>query len=215
MTQAPVNATMRLLLKHYGRLSAYSDTEKTPFRVLVGTVLSARTKDEKTRQAARQLFECYDTPEKLASANESHVKELIKPVGFYNVKAKRVIELSEQLLQDFGGVVPDNMEGLLKLKGVGRKTANCVLNYAFNKSGIAVDSHVAIISRRLGWTKETKPEKVERDLEELVPKKYWVKLNNALVLHGQTICLSLKPKCEKCFLTRQCPYYENVFLNKK
>ena len=150
MKNGKTNASrvMALLIENYGELTAYSGTEKTPFRVLIGTVLSSRTRDEKTHLAAKQLFEYYDTPQKLACAKETHVRELIKPVGFYNVKSKRIIELSKQLLNDFDGIVPDSMEGLLKLKGVGRKTANCVLNYAFQKPGIAVDSHVAIISRR-------------------------------------------------------------------
>ena len=213
--KAPVEKTMDLLLANYGELVAYSGTEKTPFRVLIGTVLSSRTRDEKTSLAAGQLFEYYDTPSKLAKATEGHVRELIKPVGFYNVKAKRVIELSKELLERFGGVVPDNMAELVSLKGVGRKTANCVLNYAFEKPGIAVDSHVAIISKRLGWTKQDKPESVEKDLEALLPKKYWIKVNNALVLHGQQVCISQSPQCQKCFLTKECPYYENVYKVKK
>ncbi len=181
-----------------------------PFRVLIGTILSQRTRDENTTKASENLFSRYRTPSELASANPRTVRKLIRPAGFYNVKTKSIIKVSKQLIREFGGVVPNNMEGLLKLHSVGRKTANCVLVYAYNTPAIPVDTHVHRISNRLGLVSTKKPEDTEAELAKKVPRRYWLNLNDLFVRFGQTTCKPVRPRCESCTLTEVCQYYRNV-----
>jgi endonuclease-3 len=181
-----------------------------PFRVLIGTILSHRTRDENTTKATENLFSKYRTPTQLANADPEAVRRLIRPSGFYNMKTKNIIAASKQLVAEFGGRVPDNEEDLMKLQAVGRKTANCVLVYAFNKPAIPVDTHVHRISNRLGLVKTKKPEETEAALMRLVPKRYWLDLNDLFVRFGQTTCKPIGPRCESCRLTRSCDYYRKV-----
>lgn len=186
-----------------------------PFKILIGTILSHRTRDEKTTEAVEKLFSIYRTPEQLVKAKVNDVRELIKGVGFYNVKAKNIIYVAKQLVEQFGGKVPDNIEDLLKLRSVGRKTANCVLVYGFNKPAIPVDTHVHRISNRLGIVKTEKPEHTETELMKRIPQAYWTRINDTFVRFGQTICRPLKPRCEICLLQDSCNYYrENVTSDK-
>jgi len=183
----------------------YSHTCRDPFYMLISTVLSQRTRDEVTLPATRRLFKVFDTPQKLAEADVGDIQALIKDVGFYRVKAQRIIDISQIILHDHGGLVPDSMNELLKLPGVGRKTANCVLGYAFEKDVIAVDTHVHRISNRLGLVKTSGPDETEKELEKVVPKQAWKDINGLMVLFGQNVCRPMSPRCEECRLNDICP----------
>jgi len=185
-----------------------------PFRILISTILSHRTRDENTARATENLFSVYKTPEQLANADSSVVRRLIRPSGFYNMKARNIIRVSKQLVEEFGGKVPDNEEDLLKLHSVGRKTANCVLVYAFHSPAIPVDTHVHRISNRLGLVRTKKPEETEAALVKTVPKRYWLELNDLFVRFGQTTCKPIGPHCWSCTLTGSCEYYRTVYAPK-
>ena len=196
-------------------LAQLKDVEKgDPFRVLISTILSQRTRDENTTLASENLFSRYKNPKELSRAKTSDVKNLIRRAGFYNVKARSIIRVSKQLLDDFGGKVPDTIDDLLKLHSVGRKTANCVLVYGFDKPAIPVDTHVHRISNRLGLVYTRSPEETEARLVESVPKRYWLDLNDLFVRFGQTICKPIGPKCLSCTLKEECPYYNTVVAPK-
>jgi len=186
-----------------------------PFRILIGTILSHRTRDENTTKATENLFSRYKTPSQLANASPAAVRRLIRPSGFYNMKTKNIMMASRQLVDQFGGQVPDNEEDLLKLRAVGRKTANCVLVYAFNKPAIPVDTHVHRISNRLGLVRTKKPEDTERELVRTVPRRYWLELNDLFVRFGQTTCKPIGPRCSTCSLTSVCEYYKTVVAPKR
>ena len=175
------------------------------FRILIGTILSHRTKDERTERASNALLGKYATPQALSKAPLGVVRRLIKPVGFYNAKARYVVECSRELVERFGGVVPDNVEELVTLTGVGRKTAGCVVAYAFGKPAIPVDSHVHQVSNRLGFVETKTPRQTEQELELLLPKPLWKDVNEALVVHGQNICVPISPHCSVCLLRKECP----------
>jgi endonuclease-3 len=196
------------------RATALAELKSTedgdPFKILIGTVLSHRTRDESTAKASERLFSVYHTPKELAEADEAKVKELIRSVGFYNVKAKNVIRVARQVVDDFTGVVPDDLESLLTLHAVGRKTANCVLVYGFNKPAIPVDTHVHRIANRLGLVATETPEETELELAKKVPRRYWLELNEMFVRFGQTVCKPVGPRCESCDLRRGCKYYNDV-----
>ena len=185
-----------------------------PFRILIGTILSHRTKDENTTRATENLFSRYKTPLELAQADPAVVRGLIRPSGFYNMKTKNIMVAARQLVDEFDGAVPDNEEDLLKLRAVGRKTANCVLVYAFNKPAIPVDTHVHRISNRLGLVKTKKPEETEAALVKSVPRRYWLELNDLFVRFGQTTCRPIGPRCGECSLTATCDYYRTVVAPK-
>jgi endonuclease-3 len=185
-----------------------------PFRVLISTILSHRTRDENTTRATENLFSVYRTPEELARADPGVVRKLIKPSGFYNMKTKNIMKAARQVAEEFGGRVPDNEEDLLKIHSVGRKTANCVLVYAFNKPAIPVDTHVHRISNRLGLVKTKKPEETEAALVRSVPKRYWLELNDLFVRFGQTTCKPVGPHCGTCTLAPSCLYYRTVYAPK-
>jgi len=188
--------------------------EGDPFRILIGTILSQRTRDENTARAVENLFSRYKTPQQLASARPSTVRRLIRPSGFYNVKTRNIINVSRQLLDSFGGRVPSTMDELLTLHSVGRKTANCVLVYAFNQPAIPVDTHVHRISNRLGLVNTKKPEETEIALTGSVPRRYWLELNDLFVRFGQTTCKPIGPRCGDCSLTSACKYYRTVVSKK-
>ena len=203
--RARVGLVLKRLREKYGSLKAFSGSTKTPFECLFGTMLSTRTRDEQTEKAARNLFSRFNSLEKLANASLKEIRELIKPVGFYKTKARNVKKTARMLLRDYGGRIPDSMDELLKLPGVGRKVAGCVLVYAFGKPRIPVDTHVFRLSHRLGWSKAKTIEKTEVELERLISKRDWIDVNNLLVLHGQQTCKPLKPLCPQCILKNVCP----------
>lgn len=174
------------------------------FRILISTVLSSRTKDEVTAKASEKLFSKAPDPQKLSRLPEIEIRELIYPVGFYRIKAKNIKNIAKILLKKYNGLVPDNMNDLIKLPGVGRKTANLVLGIAFDIDSITVDTHVHRISNRLGIVKTTKPGETEQDLQIILPKKYWISFNTYLVLHGQSICKPISPLCSQCKIISFC-----------
>lgn len=182
-----------------------------PFKVLVTTVISQRNRDESTARAAEKLFSNYETVRALAGANVKDVEQLLKNIGLYRQKSKRIIAVSKIISEKYGNKVPDDIDELLQLPGVGRKTANCVLVYAFKQPAIPVDIHVHRISNRLGLVKTKTPEQTEKQLTRIIPKKYWVEINELLVKHGQNICKPLKPQCLKCPVTEHCNYYKTVY----
>jgi endonuclease-3 len=181
-----------------------------PFKILIGTILSARTRDENTTKAVASLFREFKDAKELAAANTSEIRAIIRCVGFYNIKANTIKKVSKLIVEKFNGSVPRNIEDLLELPGVGRKTANCVLVYGFNKAAIPVDIHVHRISNRLGLVNTKTPEQTEADLSFVVDRKHWLKINHTFVIYGQNICTPIKPKCKLCDLKDICKFYKNV-----
>jgi endonuclease-3 len=187
----------------------------SPFKILIGTVLSARTKDENTTKAVKGLFKVYNTPQKLANAKVKDVEKIIKSVGFYHVKSRRIIEVANIILTKYHGKVPADIDKLVEIPGVGRKTANCVLVYAFEKPAIPVDTHVHRISNRLGLVDTKMPEDTEMELRKNVPKKYWLAINNTFVMYGQNICKPISPMCGVCKIRNSCNYFKKKSLEGK
>ena len=180
-----------------------------PFSILIGTILSARTKDESTTKVVKALFLKYKNAKELANAKLKDVEKIIKPIGFYHVKSKRIIEVSQIIYSQYKGIVPDDLDTLVKLPGVGRKTANCVLVYAYEKPAIPVDIHVHRISNRLGLVDTKTPEDTEQELMKKIPKKYWIEINDIFVMYGQNICKPINPMCDVCKIKRNCKYYNS------
>lgn len=180
--------------------------DRDPYRVLIRTILSQRTRDENTDQATNKLFSKYKDIYEVADAPIEEIEKLVKSAGFYRVKSARIKEVSRILIDQYGGEVPDNMKELLELPGVGRKTANCVLVFAFEKAAIPVDTHVHRISNRWGLVNTKTPEETELELSKIVPKNLWILLNDLMVQFGQTICKPTSPQCEICPLTDLCDY---------
>jgi len=195
-------------LKEKSLIQKFVDEKFTPFQVLVATILSARTRDEQSEKISRKLFKKVRMPHDLLKFDEEQLAREIYPIGFYRTKAKNLIKLAKILVEEYDGRVPDKMEELLKLPGVGRKTANIVLAYAFNKPAIAVDTHVHRIFNRWGFLKTKKPEETEMELRKKLPKKLWRKVNNLLVNFGKNICKPIRPLCDKCPLNSLCPFPE-------
>lgn len=189
-------------LKHY---YSYTERQRDPFTVLISTILSQRTKDENTAKASQALFSKFDTPEKLAHADVAEVESLIKPSGFYHVKAERIKAVAYQILHRYGGRVPSTAEDLLSLPGVGRKTANCVLVYSFGIPAIPVDTHVHRTANRLALVSTTTPEETEYELMKIFSKKDWIPINHVLVSLGKEFCRPQTPFCHQCLLTDVCP----------
>lgn len=178
--------------------------KKDPFRVLVATIISARTKDEVTGAAAERLFALADSPKGVAELDVQTIAEAIRPANFYPTKARRIKEIATRLVRDFHGQVPNDLEALLTLPGVGRKTANLVLTEGFGLPGICVDTHVHRILNRLGLVRTRSPLETEHALRESLPQKYWAKINALLVSFGQNICRPQSPYCSKCPLNEMC-----------
>ncbi len=199
-----VRKVIRILKK------TYPDAEcallhKDPFQLLVATILSAQCTDERVNKVTPRLFAQYPTAERLAQAKQKDVERIIQSLGFFRSKAKSLIGMAQGLVREFGGNVPRDLESLISLPGVGRKTANVVLGTAFGMaSGIVVDTHVKRITRLLGLTKSETPEAIERDLMKIVPKKEWVNFSHRLIHHGRRICIARRPKCRECPLLSVC-----------
>jgi len=192
-------------IKGEAYVTKISKKDKDPFKVLVSTVLSSRTKDEITEEASERLFSVVKKPEDILKLSLSRLENLIYPVGFYKVKARRLKELSDYLIKKYDGKVPDDLEELLKLPGVGRKTANLVITLAFNKYGICVDTHVHRIVNRWGYVRTKSPVETEVALRKKLPKKYWKKINNLLVVFGKSVCKPVRPMCSSCAISNYCP----------
>jgi endonuclease-3 len=179
---------------------------ETPIQILVATILSAQCTDERVNRLTPALFKKYPTARSFAGADRAELELDVRPTGFFRNKAKSIVGAARMIVENFGGRVPDTMAELLTLPGVARKTANIVLSSVYGKAeGIAVDTHVKRLSGRLGLSAQTDPEKIERDLMALVPKKYWLEFNYLLVNHGRSVCQARKPKCPVCVLKALCP----------
>jgi endonuclease-3 len=179
---------------------------ETPLQLLMATILSAQCTDKRVNMVTPSLFKRFPTAQALADAQQEELEEMIKSTGFFRNKSKSLIGLGKALVERHGGAVPDSMETLVKLPGVGRKTANVILGNAFGKNeGVVVDTHVGRLSLRLGLTRETDPVKVERELMPLIPREDWTMLAHVLVFHGRRICYARTPKCEICVLSEICP----------
>ena len=170
----------------------------TPLESLVAAILSARSTDRKVNQVTPVLFAQYRAAGDYAAADQAELERLIEPTGFYRAKAETLISLGQALCDRFGGAVPDTLEELVTLPGVGRKTANLVLGAAFGKPGITVDTHVARLARRFGWTAHTDPDKIERDVAALLPQREWTAASNRVIWHGRRVCHARKPACGAC-----------------
>lgn len=185
---------------------------ENPLQILVATILAAQCTDEKVNQITPYLFQKYPSPADFVSADQAELEEEIRPTGFFRNKAKSIINASKKIVEDFEGVVPDNMEDLITLPGVARKTANIVLSSAFRKAeGIAVDTHVRRLSQRLGLSKEKDPDKIEKDLMMIVPKEDWLDFNYMFVNHGRKICQARKPFCPRCVVKHLCPSAKDFY----
>ncbi|MFG1670994.1 endonuclease III [Streptomyces sp. Y7] len=178
-----------------------------PFQLVVATVLSAQTTDLRVNQTTPALFAKYPTPEDLAAANPEEVEEILRPTGFFRAKTKSVMGLSKALVENYGGEVPGRLEELVKLPGVGRKTAFVVLGNAFGRPGITVDTHFQRLVRRWQWTEQTDPDKIEAEIGALFPKSDWTDLSHHVIWHGRRICHARKPACGACPIAPLCPAY--------
>lgn len=176
----------------------------TPFEVLISTIISLRTRDEVTLAASRSLFAVAHTPEGMVALSSERIAEIIYPAGFYRNKGKSILEISRLLIEEHGGAVPDSLDRLVALPGVGRKTANLVLGLGFGIPAICVDTHVHRIPNRAGWISTKTPEQSEQALEAILPKKYWIEINTLLVGYGQTICTPQSPRCSHCLIYDHC-----------
>lgn len=179
--------------------------ERDPFQILISTIISLRTKDAVTAAAARRLFDEASTPQAMAALPTERLQELIYPAGFYRSKAKNIKEISSLILTEYAGQVPASQAELLKLPGVGLKTANLTLSLGFRLAYICVDIHVHRISNRIGWVETEKPDETERELSLVLPKEYWIEINELFVRFGQSICTPVSPWCSKCPLEESCP----------
>jgi len=193
-----------------GNGSGSSRGSSDPFRVLIGTILSHRTRDERTEEATGRLFRAYPTPAALASADRQEVARLIRGVGFYNVKSGRIIEVARIIDRDLHGRVPETIEGLMELPAVGRKTANCVLVYGFGREAIPVDTHVHRISNRLGIARTATPDETEAALTRFFAREDWIDVNDLFVSFGKRVCRPIGPRCGGCPLAAGCEYFKDI-----
>ncbi len=185
-------------------ISTLADENNDPFQVLIATLISLRTKDKVTIEASKRLFERAATPQTMLQLSNQEIEELIYPAGFYRVKANNILKISQILCDKYGGEVPPQKELLMELPGVGTKTANLTLNLGFNIEAICVDIHVHRISNRMGWIATKTPEESEVALEKIMPRRFWIPLNELLVTYGQQICRPVSPICSKCGVYAYC-----------
>lgn len=209
MKDSNIHDIIRILQKEVRKWETPAVTkvaEKTrdPFKVLISCILSLRTKDSTTAEASRRLFSLADTPDEMLKIPVEKIEQAIFPVGFYRTKAKNIIEICKALKESYNSIVPDSIDELLKLKGVGRKTANLVVTVGYDKDGICVDTHVHRISNRWGYINTKTPEKSEEALRKKLPKKYWKIYNDLLVTFGQNLCKPISPICSQCMIAVYC-----------
>lgn len=195
---------LELLNQHYSREYKCYLNHETPWQLLIATILSAQCTDARVNIVTKDLFQKYDSIEKFAFADLKELEEDIRPTGFYRNKAKNIIACCQELLSKFQGEVPKTIEDLTSLAGVGRKTANVIRGNIYGEPSIVVDTHVKRISKRLGFTKEEDPEKIEYELMKVLPKDHWILYNIQIITFGREICFARSPKCESCFLYDYC-----------
>ena len=186
-------------------VSKMAAKNRDPFRVLISTMISLRTKDEVTAPAAKRLFALADTPKAMLALPEKTIAETIFPAGFYRTKARQIKKCAAIIESEYDGKVPDTKEALIGLPGVGSKTANLTLNLGFGIEAICVDTHVHRISNRLGWVRSTTPDETERELIRILPRLYWIEINGLLVTYGKLVCTPVSPRCSTCPLDGECP----------
>ena len=200
-----VKKVLRLLDRDYGGADC-ALTHKNAFELLAATILSAQCTDKRVNMVTPKLFETFPSPDMLGKAQQEEVEAIIRSTGFYRNKAKNLIGMAQKLVEVHGGQVPKTIEELTGLPGAARKTANVVLGVAFGiASGVVVDTHVTRISRLLGFTSETSPVKIERDLMKILPKSKWIGFSHQLILHGRAVCIARRPQCQICALKKHCP----------
>ena len=199
-------AIYRQLTKSYPNVRCELDYNSA-FQLLVATVLSAQCTDKRVNQTTPALFKKYPNPKKMAKADLIDIQRLVKSTGFFRAKAKNIKGLSNKIMEEFDGDVPRDLEDLITLPGVGRKTANVVLGHAFGIPGITVDTHFGRLSRRFGWSKQSDPVKVEFEVGELITEKEWTNLSQRMIWHGRRVCHARKPACGACPLAKLCPSY--------
>lgn len=213
--QKEISSVMKTLKKNRNKFITPALTEiakeRDPFKVLISCILSLRTRDETTARVSERLYAVAETPQKIAKMDWKEIAKIIRPVNYYKTKAKRIRAISVRLVKEFNSRVPNDIGSLLTFRGVGRKTANIVMVYGFGRHGIPVDTHVHRVSNRIGWVNTKMPEKTEAALRVLLPKRYWLDLNDLFVQFGQTICTPRNPKCDRCPVTRYCKYYREVY----
>lgn len=216
---AEIKKVMRLLLKQYPecrseKLLWSARKKEEPFRALIGTVLSQRTRDENTRRAAESLFSKYKDVKSLSEAPVSKIAQLIRPSGFYKQKARNIKKICQILMQKYQGRVPKTEVELMALPGVGQKTTDCVLLYGYGKNVVPVDVHVNRVSNRLGWVKTKKPEETKVELEKIIKGEARRTINCLFVRHGQVICQPRRPRCGVCPVAKYCAYYKKIAFSK-
>ena len=203
-----VQAILALLDEHYTREYKCYLNYETPWQLLMAVIMSAQCTDARVNIVTATLFKKYDTLEKLAAADLAQLEEEIHSTGFYHTKAKNMISCAKTLVEKYGGEVPKDMDALLSLAGVGRKTANVIRGNIYHEPSIVVDTHVKRISRKLGLTEEEDPEKIEYELMKILPKDHWILYNIQIITLGRSICTARKPACGECFLRELCPSAE-------
>lgn len=181
-----------------------AQSSRDPFKVLISTIISLRTKDEVTREASERLYKLAETPEEILQLKKKKIEKAIYPAGFYRNKAKTILNISKDIIKKYDGKVPDDLDELLTLNGVGRKTANLVLTQGYNLPGICVDTHVHRISNRIGYVSTKNPKDTEFALRDKLPKEYWIEYNDLLVAFGQNICKPISPLCSQCPVHNHC-----------
>jgi endonuclease-3 len=209
MKQREIHSAIKILRREVPRwdtpiVTLMAETYESPFRVLISCVLSLRTQDATTAKASHRLFAVADSPQAMMKLTAKRIEKLIFPVGFYRTKAKNILSICQTLIDSYGGQVPDEIDELLKLKGVGRKTANLVVTLGYKKPGICVDTHVHRISNRWGYVRTKTPEKTEFALRKMLPKQYWIEYNDLLVSFGQHLCRPISPMCSRCPVSKYC-----------
>jgi endonuclease-3 len=209
VTNREIHSAIRILRREVPKwetpiVTLMAETYESPFRVLISCILSLRTQDSTTAKASHRLFAVADSPKAMLKLTAKKVEKLIYPVGFYKTKAKNIWKICRRLVDDYGGRVPDEIDELLKLKGVGRKTANLVVTLGYKKAGICVDTHVHRISNRWGYVQTKTPAKTEIALREKLPKQYWIEYNDLLVSFGQHLCRPISPLCSRCPVVKYC-----------
>ena len=209
MDNKTIEKVLRIMEKRYVEfkdpiVTEIAERTRDPFRILISTILSLRTKDEVTAEASNRLFRVADTPEKILNLKTNGIERLIYPVGFYKTKAKWLKQVCRILVEEYNGRVPDTIDELLRLPGVGRKTANLVITLGYGKPGICVDTHVHRISNRLGYVDTKTPEQTEMELRKKLPPRWWIKYNDLLVTWGQNICTPISPRCSICPVAKYC-----------
>lgn len=200
-----VKRILELLDQEYGTEYRCYLNHETPWQLLIAVIMSAQCTDARVNIVTETLFKKYDTLEKFAAADQRELEQDIHSIGFYHSKAKNIIACCQELVERFGGQVPEQMEDLLTLAGVGRKTANVIRGNIYNEPSIVVDTHVKRISRKLGLAKEEDPEKIEYELMKVLPKDHWILWNIYIITLGRTICTARSPRCRDCFLREECP----------